>query len=1007
MRKWACLLSACSIAACTGAAPPEAPKPAPRPSVVVVPPAPPPAPTVAPRKEPVRVAIGSAFDVDPEEPLPAGAVARCGTTRMRAASPGKVAISNTGSIWALDQPGSGWVLRDVTRGIDVAELPGGSHAAFAPDASFLAVESDRKPGLIVFFSVPGGARLGEVKVPLPQKPAAGRRGLFDRYTRVKDLAVSPDGGAVVVTTSDDAAHVIDPVKQKLVKTVRIPPKSRLAGLGSGAKRAVFEILERESLFSLSYGSLEGYAVIDLQSGAAVRRDTFKKPPPDPLDPHAARTPDHAYASFRLSLDGNKVYRAESGEITAIHVATGKESEVKKRPRSSGIGLGFSGFGLGGMFGAARRFQILPDGRHAVLDGDVVDLIDPSASPAIKGDFEAISANGEWTVKREGSRFVRSPEDPELRPGHDTAVTSLAFLPNNHLVSVASRPISWDTTSCEPTWRPAQPASFVAAATRKEVSFLDGAQAVIVDGAHATRKVDVDGRIETAAFSPEGDTLYLGTGDHVAGPGSVVALDLADPSSPRRQERPFPSPVQSLAVAPDGGALAIVTGELHGQDPGSIHLLSPAGLSTSAQADVAEPGTVAFAGANRLVHSIHRGGVSVRSIPSLDETARIHRRGCCRHTAVSADGKLVAGADDRSVFVWEIESRKLVGHIRGGHREPIESLAFSADDRFLATGSKDTTVLFWDLRKLTVPPLREKAETKVTVAAEAKLFMQAEWSYFRVAPDGSLVSPPPKLKVPPLKKVSRVASAIGAHCAVSEGKVRCWGSTRGGLLGIPEEPGKDKWTPRERPVPVTVPVNDPVDLRMSAWLACALERGGDLVCWGRLDREKPGAAPAKVLSGVKSFALNGYRLCAVGNDGVVRCSGEDDATLKPLPVQDAVSVAMGGFHTCVLDKGGAVRCTGDNDHDQLGDDTGLDRTGMVAAAGVQGAAAIAAGSYSTCALTTAAKVLCWGRLDGAHLPRPTPIAALDGSTAIRLDSESPCGLVGDQAVCVKLPAEPEP
>ncbi len=157
------------LAGCAGAPPPPPEKPKPAPTVVK---APPPETTVTKPPPPPPLEIGSSFVADPVEPLPPGAVARCGTTRMRAADPKATGVSNTGQLWAVDSLGTKWMLRDLNRGVDVAKLPVGSRALFTPDASIAVITNAGGSGKVAFFSVPGGSKLGEVKIPLPAPPPA-------------------------------------------------------------------------------------------------------------------------------------------------------------------------------------------------------------------------------------------------------------------------------------------------------------------------------------------------------------------------------------------------------------------------------------------------------------------------------------------------------------------------------------------------------------------------------------------------------------------------------------------------------------------------------------------------------------------------------------------------------------------------------------------------------------------------------------------------------------------
>ncbi len=81
----------------------------------------------------------------------------------------------------------------------------------------------------------------------------------------------------------------------------------------------------------------------------------------------------------------------------------------------------------------------------------------------------------------------------------------------------------------------------------------------------------------------------------------------------------------------------------------------------------------------------------------------------RHAAVSPHGKLVAAAEqDAVVVVYERATGLVRGELRG-HRQQAADLAFSADSQRLASSSFDGTGLVWDLR---LTSLADKPAMKV-------------------------------------------------------------------------------------------------------------------------------------------------------------------------------------------------------------------------------------------------------------------------------------------------------
>lgn len=123
--------------------------------------------------------------------------------------------------------------------------------------------------------------------------------------------------------------------------------------------------------------------------------------------------------------------------------------------------------------------------------------------------------------------------------------------------------------------------------------------------------------------------------------------------------------------------------------------------------------------------------------------------------------------------------------------------------------------------------------------------------------------------------------------------------------------------------------------------CALS-DGRLYCWGRNDEGQVGnggtsasgvSAPVEVpvtaLRGATDFSLGGFHTCAVSTEQVYCWGRNTDGQLgdgttdaRTSPVMSAPSlrvrqVAAGGSHTCVIDVDGRIWCWGDDTSGQLG------------------------------------------------------------------------------------------
>jgi WD40 repeat protein len=677
------------------------------------------------------------------DPLPAGAVARLGTTRFNhrggqflgfTADRKAMLFLTDGSLLSLDA-GTGRLTRKVELGDEFAGPYRGRPRRVSP---MLALSADGKTAAL-------GTTAGDALVLVDADTGKPRQTFDENELFRGNSRKGPPGynGQVTLLSSDGKllvlAHTLDD-GPAVVHVLAIADKKQVYQIRSG-KDSVFGAVALDAtgtVLLLVEVTKEGKATVRLRDLAADKELASFGVPVTHLD------------RVQLLADGKQLFAVEpkGDTVRLFDVPTGKETLKYK----AGAG--------------AERFAVTPDGKSLFLaDAGMISQVDtasgmevrqwkaPSLFPGERLRL-AVTPAGDKLVLIASQRVtcwdLASGKELSANGGHQAGVWSVAFSADGtELLTAASDTTAavWNVKSSklERRYTPAEGPAPVEPQRRMEfgraihAGFSGSGKyvAAVWDGDvvhvwdRATGKLlrtlteePVGDDVVLLACSPRGDLAAIAGMD-----GRVRLVDLAN----GKQLRKFlwhkagtsgggkADGLFAVAFSPDGGTLAV--GGLVIVDRGDnaqivAKLFETATNRERLAVDVGGKLPSAFGEMavllllDRLVLSMSFSGDGQTLVLGTLQGAQLRDAFSGKEKRVftspnvygktvtlSPNGKLLAaGTLDGGLRLWRTDTGEPVAEV-AGHDYAVTSVAFAPDGKTLATASEDSTVLVWSVDEL--------------------------------------------------------------------------------------------------------------------------------------------------------------------------------------------------------------------------------------------------------------------------------------------------------------------
>lgn len=297
------------------------------------------------------------------------------------------------------------------------------------------------------------------------------------------------------------------------------------------------------------------------------------------------------------------------------------------------------------------------------DGDVVASVhasrDELTTATLSGDGMRLLTAGFdndaklWKLNaagRGGARLLATLK------GHDGAIPSAALSRDGRLAVTGSADDTVRTWNADPD----DSVATVPAGPAIAVSYNgDGSELLTVE--QSARLWTPDGR-RVAALHPPRSVQLLLDGEYSADGRLVATTDFDRPSRVRVWQLPAARQILSIAPPPDANS----------------------------------EGAEITPGDTRVIAAYDNGAIRITDISTGATVGRLRSPSTVRSIDLSPDGSLLAaGSDEGPVWIWDLNSRKLIATLEG-HSDYVGNVRFNADGSRLISVSDDRTAIIWDV-----------------------------------------------------------------------------------------------------------------------------------------------------------------------------------------------------------------------------------------------------------------------------------------------------------------------